>query len=107
MTIVPSTPELTALLDAFVHADREAKAASERAAALKDQLKVAMIETRQAVDPSDPLTDLELQHSQIKVTLKYVETWRVDSQRLKAEQPTIYAAFAKKSSSLTMRVGVN
>lgn len=106
-TIVPASPELEALFDAFLTADREAKAAADRAAELKDRLKVAMIDARQAADPADPLTNIVLQHGAVKASLKYVETWRVDATRLKAEQPAIYAAFAKKSASLTMRVGVN
>lgn len=31
--------------------------------------------------------------------LTYVESWRVDSTRLKAEQPEVYVAFAKQSGS--------
>lgn len=33
-----------------------------------------------------------------------VETWRIDAKRLKSEQAPLYAAYAKKSTSLRLEV---
>ena len=35
--------------------------------------------------------------------LKYTETWRLDTTKLKAEAPETYVKYARKSGSFTLR----
>ena len=103
MSDIPKTSELSELLDTWAALDAQAKELSERAAALKDKIKVRMIETRQAMDPTDPLTDIAAGSDVVSVRLKYTETWRLDTTKLKAEAPETYVKYARKSGSFTLR----
>lgn len=38
------------------------------------------------------------------LALTYAESWRIDSGRLKAEQPALYVTYAKKGGSWSLRV---
>lgn len=106
MDIVP-TQQIASLLAAFRDADAIAKEATRRADEIKDQLKVAMMDAAQAVDPDDSLKNIAVGVGDVKATLKWVESWRMDTPRLKSEHPEIYAAYAKKSGALQLRVGLN
>lgn len=37
------------------------------------------------------------------LTLSYVESWRVDTKKLKAERPDVYVLFAKQGGSWTLK----
>lgn len=105
--IVSTTPELAGLLAAYRDARDSAKAAVDRRDELAATLKQAMMAQAQAQDPADPLTDTELIVGELKATLRQQVTMRLDSTKLKATYPEVYAAFAKPTSSLVLNLGLS
>lgn len=105
--IVSTTPELAGLLAAYRDARDAAKAATDRRDELTAVLKQAMMAQAQAQDPTDPLTDTELIVGELKATLRQQTTMRLDTAKLKAAYPEVYAAFAKQTSSLVLSLGLS
>ena len=102
--ILPTAEDVD-LLAAYVEADRVAKEATERANALKNQLKTRMAESPEALLGDAP--NVALQVGAVRARLAYQETWRLDTARLKQERPDLYATYAKATGSLVLRLGVN
>lgn len=93
------------LLSAYVEADRVAKEATARSDALKAQLKTRLADSPEALLGDAP--NVALQVGAVRASLRYQESWRLDSARLKREQPVTYAAYAKQTGSLVLRLGIN
>lgn len=89
------SPDLAMLVDLQV----DLKA---RAAELKDQLDAVTnkIKTEMIKAGGDSIV---LQTPTHRLALTRVETWRLDSKRIKTDMPEIYAAYAKRSESWTLR----
>jgi hypothetical protein len=101
---VPTTPELASLLERFRTTKAAAEAAKEDADAARDALKLAMIDAASA-DPS-PTNPLDVSVGPITAHLTVVESWRLDTARIKAEQPEVYAAYAKPSTAIKLELKV-
>lgn len=95
MTSTPNGPTLAELVDAYAEADADEKAATDRKKDLRDQLLLVSTEVGNE-------GDLTGTRSVVKVTS--TTSWRLDSGRLKTEQPALYAAYAKQSSSTRLTV---
>ncbi|MEV6413883.1 hypothetical protein [Kribbella sp. NPDC051718] len=83
----------------YVEAKALAASAKERADAATDALKLALTEAA----PGAGTIQLEGTAGP-RLHLAYVETWRFDSTRFKADDPVKYVQYAKKSGSWTLRV---
>lgn len=83
---------------AYASAKSEAAAAAEALKTVTDAIK---LELTQAV-PDAPSIDL-VGEGLPPLRLTYVESWRVDSRKLKAEDPETYVRYAKKSGSWTLK----
>jgi hypothetical protein len=93
--------------------------AGERLAQLHAQYELLKVEADEAAARLKACTDaikLELTqqspgHTKYRLpagpgpelTLTYVESWRVDARKLKAEDPLTYVRYAKKSGSWTLK----
>jgi hypothetical protein len=80
----------------------DAKARADEAAT---QLKVITDAIKSEIQTQTPGVQRFELRSQVgpPLALTYVESWRLDSKRLKAEHPLVYVTYAKKSSSWTLR----
>lgn len=74
-----------------------ADAATERLKAVTDAIKHELSKI--------PADRVELRHPAIRLTLSRVESWRLDTKRLKAERPETYVEYARKSESYVLREG--
>lgn len=105
MAIEPAAPRVTprgnAKLAQLHAAYVDAKAAADQAAkdlkAITDAIKLALNEahpenTKVDLMPATGVTAPPLR-------LSYVESWRLDSRRMKTEDPETYVRYAKKSGS--------
>lgn len=102
--IVTTTPQLAELVTAYQVARDTAAEAAKRKDAIADQLKQAMLAQAQAENPTDPLTDTELIAGPVKATLVQQTRWTLDTGKLKAEYPAVYAAYARQSSTLVLNL---
>lgn len=93
------------LLAAYVEAERITKEATARFDALKAQLKTRLADSPEALLGDAP--NVALQVGAVRASLRYQESWRLDTARIKREQPELYAAYAKQSGSLVLRLGIN
>lgn len=100
----PMPPDVAALAAAYAQAQDAVKAATEHKDTLSAQLKAACeaAALNAGRDAGDTRVVLEGEAFTARVTP--VETWRVDTKKLKSEQPHLYAAYAKKSTSLRLEV---
>lgn len=101
--VVPATEQVTQLAAQYAAA---AKAAKD-AAAVKDSLAKRLKEAAEAarVDAGmDPSTKVVMEATDYRVTVTATEAWRLDTTRLKAEQPQFYAAYAVQSTSYRLNV---
>lgn len=73
-------------------------AADEATAALKAVTDAIKLELTTAGDGA-PKVDLASEHLAKTLRLQHVESWRIDSTKLKAEAPEIYVRYAKKSGA--------
>lgn len=92
-----ASSRLAALHAAYADAKAAVDAASEQLKAITDAIKVELTavdpnERRFELLPAEGVTARPLQ-------LTYVESWRIDTARLKKEQPETYVRYAKKSGS--------
>jgi hypothetical protein len=104
--IVSTTPALAELVSAYREARDTAKAAADRRDALSATLKQAMLDQALAENPADPLTDTELIAGELKAHLVQQVSWRLNTDALKAQLPEVYAAFAKQSATLVLKLGL-
>ena len=92
-----SNSRLAALHAAYADAKAAVDAAGEQLKAITDAIKVELT----AVDPNERRFELVpangVQARPLQLT--YVESWRVDSTKLKREDPETYVRYAKKSGS--------
>lgn len=115
MTTIPPVPEvapephhviaepgtkLEQLHAAYIAAKAQADEAAKAAKALSDAIKVELT----AFDPSERRFTLASTDPSVpSLGLTYVESWRVDTARLKREAPETWQAFAKLSTSWTLK----
>lgn len=94
---------LAQLHAAYADAKAAVDAASEQLKAITDAIKVELT----AVNPNERRFDLMPAEGVTArpLELRYVESWRVDSTRLKKEDPVTYATYAKKSGSWRLAEG--
>ncbi|GAA5154680.1 hypothetical protein GCM10023340_38650 [Nocardioides marinquilinus] len=102
LTVTPDGESRLAQLHAL-YPDLKAAAddAASKLKAVTDAIKVELTQLApeerrfELAGPADSRTPA--------LQLTYVESQRVDSRRLKAEQPAVYAAYSKPSGSWTLR----
>lgn len=82
----------------YADAKAEADAAAKRLKDITDALKAEMTQAA----PGAPRLELVGGHGPA-LRLTYVESWRIDSTKLKAENPETYVRYAKKSGSWTLK----
>lgn len=93
-----ATERLAQLHASYAEAKAAADGAAERLADVKDAIKAELMalapegSTKIALTGPDGPT----------LTLVHAESWRVDSRKLKAEDPETYVRYAKKSESWTL-----
>ena len=101
LTTVITSPSdrLRHLQAAYVEAKRRADEAAEQLKAVTDGIKAELVlqapEADRVTLPADGLAPA--------LRLARVESWRIDTAKLKAEQLETYVRYAKKSTSWTLR----
>lgn len=78
----------------YHEAKAEADAANQRLRAVTDALKAELVGT----DPQTRLITLT-SPGVLPLRLTWVESWRMDTKRLKAEKPDVYVTYAQQSGS--------
>lgn len=104
---VPMDAAVAQLAAAYEDAKAEVRAAEERKDSLANQLK-AHAEAA-ALQSGHPLgtTRVVLESDALTVRVTPVETWRIDSTRMKKEAPETYVRWAKKSVSNRLEVAAS
>jgi predicted phage-related endonuclease len=97
-------PDVAALAAAYARAQEAVKAATEHKDTLAAQLKAACETAALGAGRDMADTRVELEGEGFVARVTPVESWRVDTTKLKSEQPHLYAAYAKKSTSLRLEV---
>lgn len=97
-----ASTELGHLVRTYLTAKAEAEAAKER----QDQLK-GMLKTLLEPNLSDETTAVDLIDGDVRVTLKAVTSRRLDTNRIKAELPTIYEKYSKESTAYQLTDGLS
>lgn len=97
----PAGSRLEQLHEAYAGAKAAADEATTRLKAVTDALKVEL--TQAAPEGTSRIELIGPLGPPLRLT--YAETWRLDSRRLKAEDPEMYVRYAKKSGSWTLREG--
>lgn len=87
------------LLATYAHLKPQADEAASRLKAVTDAIKV---ELTTAV-PDAPRIDVAHEALPQALRLSYVESWTLDSKRMKAEDPATYVRFARKGGSWQLR----
>jgi hypothetical protein len=91
------TSRLAQLHAAYADAKAAVDAAGDALKAITDAIKVELT----SVDPNERRFELVPAHGVTAVPLRltYTESWRLDSTRMKKEDPETYVRYAKKSGS--------
>lgn len=97
----PPASRLEQLHAAYADAKAEQDAAAKKLKAITDAIKVEVT----SLDPNERRFEITGASGAPPLRLTYVESWRVDSKRLKAEQPELYVAYAKQSGAWTLKAG--
>lgn len=99
--LVKPTPDsrLEQLHAQYATAKAEADRANEVLKAITDAIK---LEVTQAAPDGEARIDLHSAHGPA-LRLSYIESWRLDSKRLKADNPGIYVKYAKKSGAWQLK----
>lgn len=84
--------ELDALMAEYYHTKAELKSAEEAHQAVKDRLKALAMDSRNSVE--DTRIDVHSMHGNLAVT--YTESWRLNTKKMKEEDPLSYARFIEK-----------
>ena len=96
-------PDVAALARDYEQAQLALKALTEHKDTIAVQLKAAC-EAAAFSAGYGPDSAVVLEGDRYAVRVTPVQTWRLDSKRLKAEQAPLYAAYAKMSTSLRLTV---
>lgn len=100
---VQATVEPGSRLEGLLAAYAELKPAADEAAArlktVADALKVELT----ARHPGAPQVEVAHEALAAPLRLTYVESWRLDTKRLKAENPETYVRYATKGGSWQLR----
>lgn len=99
-----ASPTFTDLVSHYQAAKAAADAAAEVFDGAKAQLKLALENMAVQAGLDQSATALEVHAGMASVRTTPVSTWRVDATRLKAEQPLVYASYAKQSHSQRLTV---
>lgn len=100
VVVIPDAESRLAQLHA-AYADAKAKA-DEAAAQLKVITDGIKAELQGGAHDGVHRFELRSPHGPA-LSLQCVESWRLDSKKLKADKPLVYVTYAKKSSSWTLR----
>ena len=100
----PMPTDVAALAAAYAQAQDAVKAATERKDSIGAALKAACEVAANTAGRNMADTRVELEGEAFVARVTPVESWRVDSKKLKSEQPHLYAAYAKKSTALRLEV---
>lgn len=94
---------LASLHAAYADAKAAVDAAGEQLKAITDAIKVELT----AIDPNERRFELRPANGVTArpLQLTYVESWRLDSTRMKREQPETWVTYAKKSGSWRLAEG--
>ncbi|MDQ6524289.1 hypothetical protein RB608_11790 [Nocardioides sp. LHD-245] len=102
--VVPGPEDRLAALHAqYADAKAEKDAADEHYKAITDAIKTDLLTAAAAADPGNNRVELRSAYGPV-LRLTNSRPWRVDSKRLKAEQPYIYAAYAVQGDSWSLRM---
>lgn len=75
-----------------------------RKSEIASQLKVAAEELRVTHGDDGYGPDTVLEGQRFTVSVKHIETWRMDTKRLKQEAPEVWVQYARKSTSSRLDV---
>lgn len=100
---IPLDNKAARLAAAYEQAKAAVKAAKEEQDSLGAALK-AHVEELRVAQGYDPDTKVVLEGNGVLVRVQPVTSWRMDTPRLKSEQPQIYAAYAKQSVASKLEV---
>lgn len=97
---VPSktSPKLAQLHAMYAPAKAKADAAAEELKTVTTAIKAELA----AIAPGQPKVDL-VGEGCPPLGLRHVESWRIDSRRLKAVDPETYARYAKRSETWALK----
>jgi len=84
---------------AYDQAKADADAAAERLKGISDAIKLELSNNLQSSSPGSTKVLLTGTEGATPLQLTYVESWRVDAKKLKAENPLAYVTYAVKSGS--------
>ena len=102
LTVTPEPgSRLEQLQGAYATAKAESDAATKRLKAITDALKVELT----SLDANERRFELAARDGVRPIRLTYVESWRINSTKLKAEAPDAYLRFAEKSGSWRLAAG--
>lgn len=90
---------LAQLQAAYADAKAAKEAADQRVRDVTESLKAELY----ALAPGESRIELAPAGEAPGLRMAYVESWRVDAKRLKAENPVIYASYAVKSGTWQLR----
>lgn len=96
-------PEPESRLDQLTARYDQAKAAEKAAKAAAEEITTAIKAELARLHPGATEVLLSSPHLAAPLQLQAVTSWRFDTTRCKAEHPQVYAAFAKQSTSWTLR----
>lgn len=101
--VVPGPEDRLAALHAqYADAKAAKDAADEHYKAITDAIKAELLKAAAAADPTNTRVELRSAYGPA-LRLTNSRPWRVDTNRLKAEQPYIYAAYAKQGDQWSLR----
>lgn len=97
---VPPDSRLEQLLATYADLKPQADEIAERLKTVTDGIKAELI----AASP-DGTRRINVTHPVLAVPLRlsYVESWRLDTKRLKTEHPAVYVAYATKGGKWELR----
>lgn len=102
LTVTAPVDSRLAQLQAVYAEKKAAKDAAEKELkAITDAIKVELT----SLDPEERRFELTGNGDAPSLRLTYVESWRLDSTRMKRENPETYVRYAKKSGSWTLKAG--
>lgn len=98
VAVEPGT-RLADLLAMYDHLKAQADEAGQRFDTVKNAIKAELA----AAAPGAPQVDVAHSALTQPLRLSYVESWRLDAKRMKAEAPETYVRYAAKSGSWQLR----
>ena len=101
---LPATDDVATLAAAYREVLVQEKSLKEHKDALAQSLKVAAEQARDAQGLDPATTRVLFEGGGIEVSVTPVESWRLDTTRLKAEHPETYVMYASRSVSTRLVV---